>query len=547
MEASDGVVKFIYPGLQSFSRPAASVFRNLSFAEIRVHEEKCKEAQFAANGAVVVTTGIYTGRSPKDRYWVRSEPSQKLIDWGAVNKPIDRSVFTEVQRQVAAHLGTVDTLYVFEGFAGRGRNHRTVRVITESCVQHHFCKNMFVTEDQLLPDEEAPDTTDKSRDITVLVASKHQVENWESLPGLRSSTCIAFDLERRLGVISGSEYSGEIKKGIFSLLNYECPLEGKLSMHCSAVQVTGPKSAVAIFFGLSGTGKTSLSSAPAFEMVGDDEIVWTDDGIMNIEGGCYAKVIDIDPTAEKVIFDAIRENTILENVVVSPDTREPDYHDRSITENTRASIPIEHYSGFVKGGVAGHPTAIIFLTCDAFGVLPSVSYLSEEQAMYMFISGYSSKVAGTELGITEPKPVFSPMFGGAFMPQFPKVYADLLDKKVQERGGVPIYLVNTGWKGGGVGVGARYKIAVSRAIVAAAVSGELATAAYQEPDPIFGLRVPIHVSGLTDDNLHARDAWADKAEYDRVANQVASMFVENWSRRNLSSDLAAFGPQPLSK
>ncbi len=424
-------------GLKSIGR----IYHNLDYQTLFAHETRNREGAVAANGTMMVDTGKYTGRSPKDKYFVHQLPSFRHIAWGNINQPMAPEIFDELYAETIDYLSGKD-LYVTDGFCGASeKTRKSVRFVTEFAWQSHFVKNMFIRPG-------AKDLAGFTPDFTVYKASKLSNRNWER-HGLNSEVFIAFNIEKKIAIIGGTWYGGEMKKGIFTMMNYWLPLQGILSMHCSAN--VGREGDVCLFFGLSGTGKTTLSTDPGRKLIGDDEHGWDDDGIFNFEGGCYAKCINLSAESEPEIYNAIQRNALLENVVADEEGV-IDFDDPSKTENTRVSYPIEHIESHEPSLMGDHPKNIIFLTCDAFGVLPPVARLTREQAMYYFLSGYTAKVAGTERGVTEPQATFSACFGEAFLPLHPTVYARLLGEKMA-RHGVNAYLVNTGWTGGGYGVG----------------------------------------------------------------------------------------------
>jgi phosphoenolpyruvate carboxykinase (ATP) len=508
------------------------VFHNLNYEQLFEHEVANKEGQLLSNDTMTVDTGKFTGRSPKDKYFVQQEPSTHYIAWGNVNKPISPETFNEIYTDVLAYLSGKD-IYVTDGYSGANASTRkSVRFITEFAWQSHFVKNMFIR-----PNDEELATF--SPDFRVYNASQFTNEKWQS-HGLNSEVFCIFNIEQNVAIIGGTWYGGEMKKGIFTMMNYWLPLEGILSMHCSAN--VGQSGDVALFFGLSGTGKTTLSTDESRKLIGDDEHGWDDQGIFNFEGGCYAKCIGLSQENEPEIYGAIRRDALLENVVYDVNGV-VDYSDSSKTENTRVSYPIEHIKNYEPRLSASMPQNIIFLTCDAFGVLPPVSKLSKEQAMYYFLSGYTAKVAGTERGITEPQATFSACFGEAFLPLHPTVYATLLGKKMQEHG-VNAYLVNTGWTGGGYGVGKRMSIKATRACVNAILDGSISQVEF-ETMPVFNLTMPKSLAGVETDVLNPRNAWSDKAAFDNMSQKLAGMFVENFKKYTTTTsefDFTLAGP-----
>ena len=509
------------------------VYHNLSYDELFNHEVANKEGQVLSNDTMTVDTGKFTGRSPKDKFFVQQEPSSQHIAWGNVNKPVSVEIFDDLYADVIDYLSGKD-IYVTDGFSGDGDTRKSVRFITEFAWQSHFVKNMFIR-------PETNELANFAPNFRVYNASNFTNEKWQN-HGLNSEVFCIFNVEKNIAIIGGTWYGGEMKKGIFTMMNYWLPLENILSMHCSAN--VGKDGDVALFFGLSGTGKTTLSTDASRKLIGDDEHGWDDNGIFNFEGGCYAKCIGLSQENEPEIFAAIRRHALLENVVYD-DNGEVDYHDSSKTENTRVSYPIEHIENYEPALRAGQPQNIIFLTCDAFGVLPPVSKLSKEQAMYYFLSGYTAKVAGTERGVTEPQATFSACFGEAFLPLHPTVYATLLGKKM-EKHGVNAYLINTGWTGGGYGVGKRMSIKGTRACVNAILDGSINNSDF-ETMPYFNLSIPTTLVGVETNLLNPRNAWEDKANFDETAQKLAGMFVANFkkytSTTNNDFDFTQAGPQ----
>ena len=508
------------------------VHRNLSVESLIEETVKNGEGIIGPRGATIVDTGKFTGRSPKDKYIVDEPSSSDKIWWGSVNKKIDEKIFDELYQSVIDYYNSDDSkTYLFDGFAGFDPSHNiNIRIIAKRAWQAHFVNNMFIR-------PELDQLEDFSPDFTIINASSVQNKAFKE-HGMNSETFIIFHLAKKIAIIGGTEYGGEMKKGIFSVLHYVLPQKGVLSMHCSAnVDEDGSNSA--IFFGLSGTGKTTLSTDPKRPLIGDDEHGWSDDGIFNFEGGCYAKTINLDPKDEPDIYNAIRHGALLENVVYDPHTRIVDYSDNSKTENTRVSYPLNYIenSVFAKGqpAIADHPETIIFLTCDAYGVIPPVSKLSPEQAMYHFISGYTAKVAGTERGVTEPTATFSPCFGGPFLTLHPLKYAELLREKINQHN-VPSYLVNTGWIGAGAQSGAkRISLQVTRKIIYAILDGTIKSANF-ETDPYFGVDVPTSLDDLGPETLLSAKAWSDLEEYKSVAEQLVKKFQENFKQFNIDDD-----------
>ena len=509
------------------------VYYNLDYDEVIRHTLEKGEAKLTKSGATAVDTGIFTGRSPKDKYFVKQPPSEKYIAWGDINQPISKEVFEELYKTATEELSGKD-IYITDVYVGASpSSRRKIRVVSEIAWQAHFVKNMFI--------EPSPEELENFEpDFVLYDACKATNKKWKE-QGLNSEVFVAFNIEDNVAVIGGTWYGGEIKKGIFTMMNYWLPLEGKLSMHCSAN--IGEKDDVALFFGLSGTGKTTLSTDPHRRLIGDDEHGWDDNGVFNFEGGCYAKVINLDPESEPEIFGAIRKGALLENVVIDEEGN-VDYSDASKTENTRVSYPIEHIENHECTLMGGHPKNIIFLSADAFGVLPPVSKLTKEQAMYYFLSGYTAKVAGTERGITEPVATFSACFGEAFLPLHPTVYAELLGKKIDEHN-VNVYLVNTGWTGGPYGVGHRMSIKDTRGCINGILSGAINESEF-ETLPVFNLQIPKTLEGVNSEVLNPMNTWEDKEAYMQNLKKLAKMFQENFHRYDDaegSAEIAAAGPQ----
>ena len=524
----------------------SELYRSPSYEELFAHEtdpslDGLERGIVTSSGCVAVDTGRFTGRSPKAKFFVEEETSKDNIWWagpdrrGSDNKPISEEVYEHLKGLALEQLNG-KKLYVVDGFAGTNPGTRiNVRVICEVAWQAHFCKNMFIR-----PREE--ELEDFEPDWTILNASKTSCEDWESRPGLTGPEFVAFNMRERMTVIGGTWYGGEMKKGIFTVMNYFLPLKGIGAFHCSANE--GKAGDTALFFGLSGTGKTTLSTDPDRALIGDDEHGWDDEGIFNFEGGCYAKTIDLSRENEPEIYDAIRQDALLENVVVA-ENGDVDYTDGSKTVNTRVSYPIEHIENIKRPeSKGGHPKKIIFLTCDAFGVLPPVSILSKEQAMYQYLSGYTAKVAGTEIGVTEPKAAFSSCFGAPFLLLHPTMYADVLGKKMDEHGSTA-YLVNTGWSGGAYGTGERMSLKATRAIITAILAGAL-EGAECETMPMFNLRFPKAVEGVDPAILNPKNTWDDPEAYDTAARKLAEMFVaafKTYTDTPEGKALEAVGPQ----
>ncbi len=514
---------------------AGGAFWNLTPAALCEQAVRRDEAFLAAEGPLLCDTGAFTGRSPDDKFVVKNAASEGDIWWGNVNRPFDPEKFEALYERVRDHVAGKD-LFVFDGYAGCDPRYRIkVRVVTEKAWHSLFARNMFVRE------EDGAALEAFEPDFLVLDVCGLEAE--PERDGTRSGAFILLNLDRKIVLIGGTAYAGEIKKSIFSVMNYVLPKNDILSMHCSA-NYGASKDDVALFFGLSGTGKTTLSADPARTLIGDDEHGWGPDGVFNIEGGCYAKMIRLSAEGEPEIYSTTRRfGTILENVGFDPDLRTLDLDDDRKTENTRGSYPITHLSNVDPQGTAGHPKNVVFLTCDAFGVLPPIARLSGDQAMYHFLSGYTAKVAGTERGVTEPKATFSACFGAPFLPLHPGVYAKMLGDRLSQ-GGAKVWLVNTGWTGGPHGIGRRMKLSLTRRLLKAAISGELDDAP-SENDPIFGLSVPVHVEGVPDEVLRPRETWDDPLTYDAKATELAQMFVDNFEKyaSGVSPAVKAAGPQ----
>lgn len=507
--------------LESHGIHVTDVRRNL--APSSLYEEAIRYepgTTISDTGALIAYSGEKTGRSPKDKRVVRHPESADEVWWGPVNFPLDEMTFMINRERAIDYLNTRTRLYVVDGYAGWDESNRIkVRVICSRPYHALFMWNMLIRPTQ------AELATYGEPDLVILNAGRFPANRYTT--GMTSRTSVDLSLERKEVVILGTEYAGEMKKAVFTYMNYCMPRQGVLSMHCSATaDIASGESAV--LFGLSGTGKTTLSADPRRHLIGDDEHCWTDHGIFNIEGGCYAKAVYLTREAEPQIFDALRFGAVLENVVYDEGDHHVDFANISITENTRGAYPIEFIGNARIPCVAGHPRNVIFLTCDAFGVLPPISRLTPEQAEYHFISGYTAKVAGTEVGVTEPQATFSPCFGGPFLVWHPAKYAELLSEKLK-RHNAQVWLLNTGWSGGGYGTGKRMKLAYTRSMVDAIYSGDLADAP-TERDPIFGLDVITACPNVPSDVLRPRNTWSDPAEYDRAAHRLATLFANNFSK-----------------
>ncbi|EEK71016.1 Phosphoenolpyruvate carboxykinase [Bacillus mycoides] len=476
------------------------------------------EGKLTSTGAVSASTGKYTGRSPKDKFIVKEASVADKIAWGAVNQPISEEHFNKLYIKVLEYLKEKEELFIFKGFAGADRNYRLpIQVVNEYAWHNLFVHQLFIR-----PNEE--ELANHESEFTIVSAPNFKAD--PAIDGTNSEAFIMVSFEKRIVLIGGTEYAGEMKKSIFSIMNFLLPEQDILSMHCSSN--VGEEGDVALFFGLSGTGKTTLSADPNRKLIGDDEHGWSDNGVFNIEGGCYAKCVNLSHEKEPQIFDAIKFGSVLENVVIDGQTRIADYNDTTLTENTRAAYPMHAIDNIVLPSVAGHPNTIIFLTADASGVLPPISKLSKEQAMYHFLSGYTSKLAGTERGVTSPQATFSTCFGSPFLPLDASRYAEMLGEKI-EKHDAKVFLVNTGWTGGEYGVGKRMNLGYTRAMIQAALSGELAKAETAKHD-IFGLEVPRHVPGVPDEVLMPEQTWADKDAYKVKAIELANEFKENFKK-----------------
>ncbi|MDO4567338.1 MAG: phosphoenolpyruvate carboxykinase (ATP) [Clostridia bacterium] len=507
-----------------------AIYHNLAPARLVEHALRRGEGRLSETGALCVTTGKYTGRSPDDRYVVDVPAIRDEIDWGKINAPISRERADAIYNKLTSYLQGRE-LFIFDGFAGAAKEYRLpIRVINELASQNLFIHQLLVrpTDEELAGFEPG---------FTIIAAPGFKCV--PEVDGVNSEAAIIVDFEKRRVLIAGSQYAGEIKKSVFSVMNYILPHRGVFPMHCSAN--IGGDGDSALFFGLSGTGKTTLSADPARFLIGDDEHGWSDDGIFNFEGGCYAKCINLSKEHEPEIYGAIKFGALVENVTMD-EAGALDFADASLTENTRAGYPVTYIPNAMIPGVGSHPRTVIFLTADAFGVLPPVSKLDKHMAMYHFVSGYTSKLAGTERGIVEPQTTFSTCFGAPFLPLHPSVYAEMLGKRIDEHGS-NVYLINTGWSGGPYGVGSRIKLPYTRAMVTAALTGAL-----EESDftlhPVFNVYVPKTCPGVPDELLDARSIWADKAAYDEQAKLLASKFVQNFKKySNMPAHIVNAGPR----
>lgn len=520
------------------------IYHNSSYDELYQHEINPNLTGFdkayqTKSGALSVDTGIFTGRSPKDKYIVMDDETRNNVWWagegrkGSDNKPINMEIWNHLKGLSQKQLDNKD-IYVMDGYCGANEDTRLkIRFVTEVAWQAHFVKNMFIR-----PSDE--EVNGFEPDFVVLNSCKTVNPNWKE-QGLNSENYVAFNLTERMALIGGTWYGGEMKKGIFSVMNYYLPLKGIAAMHCSANQ--GKQGDTAIFFGLSGTGKTTLSTDPNRALIGDDEHGWDSNGVFNFEGGCYAKCIDLSEEKEPDIFHAIKRNALLENLVIDSEGN-IDFTSSAKTENTRVSYPIYHIDNIVKPVSKGtHPRKVIFLSADAFGVLPPVSILNKEQTMYYFLSGYTAKLAGTEVGVVTPQPTFSSCFGAAFLLLHPTKYAEELAKKLTEHNATA-YLVNTGWTGGGYGVGKRISLKDTRTIISAILNDELLDCETEIVKP-FNLSIPKHINNINDAILNPQNSWEDKNAYNANAEQLAKSFIknfENFTDTENGKNLVAFGP-----
>ena len=493
------------------------VYRNLSASQLIEHALVRGEGVLAANGALCVRTGKYTGRSPNDKFIVDEPSIHDEVDWNRVNVPLSVEKFDLLYKQMLSYVQGRD-LYVFDGYVGADPHYRLgVRVISELASHNLFAHQLFLRPTSQELQQHTPDFT---------VIAVPGLQGDPDINSINSEAFIVLSFQKRLVLIGGSYYAGEIKKSVFSFMNYLMTKRGVLPMHCSANMDEDGNTA--LFFGLSGTGKTTLSADPTRRLIGDDEHGWSDLGIFNFEGGCYAKTIRLSRENEPQIWDAIRFGAMLENVILHPETRMPDYDDGSLTENTRVAYPVEHIPDCVIPGVGGHPKTVIFLTADAFGVLPPIAKLTHQQAIYHFMSGYTSKVAGTERGVTEPQATFSSCFGQPFLPLAAIVYGQMLYERIIKHDAT-VYLVNTGWTGGSYGVGSRIKLPQTRAMVAAALSGALNQVRFHH-HPIFKILVPETVSGVDSEILDPQKTWSDPVAYEQQAKALARRFAENFKQ-----------------
>jgi len=521
-------------GLDTDGLAPASAYCNLTRAQLYEEAVRRGEGVLAKDGPFVVETGKHTGRSAKDKFIVRNTASEDSVWWGEINQPMEQATFDSLYAKFQEHLRGKD-VFVQDLWIGQDSDYRLpVRVVTEEAWHSLFAQTLLI---EPAEDERA----DFKPEFTIVDAPSLLAD--PETDNTRSETVIAVDFAKKFVLIAGTRYAGEIKKSAFTLLNFLLPPKGVMPMHCSAN--IGEKGDSAIFFGLSGTGKTTLSADPDRELIGDDEHGWSDNGVFNFEGGCYAKMIRLSAEAEPEIYAATRRfGTVLENVVVDETTRELDLDDNSLTENTRGAYPVDFIGNHCSANMGPPPSTIIMLTADAFGVLPPIARLSPEQAMYHFLSGYTAKVAGTEIGVTEPQATFSTCFGAPFMPRHPSEYGNLLRKRIAE-GGVKCWLVNTGWTGGEYGVGERMPIKATRRLLNAALEGELDDVETRI-DPNFGFEVPVSVPGVSDAILDPRETWPDKQAYDKKAAELVKLFIDNFAQfeDHVDDKVRAAAPSP---
>src|SRR3954471_1324276 len=507
---------------------SGKVRRNLKAKDLTSLALERKEAVLASNGALVAETGKRTGRSPKDRFIVKDSTTANTVDWGTVNQPFASEKFETLLGRVLSYLKDKD-LFVQDLFAGADGQYRLpVRFINEYAWHNLFVRQLFVRPSDAELKNHHPE-------FTVICAPGFSADPQRD--GTNSEAFILLDFTRKMVLIGGTKYAGEMKKSIFCVMNYMLPNRDVFPMHCSAN--IGAAGDTALFFGLSGTGKTTLSADASRRLIGDDEHGWSPSGVFNFEGGCYAKCIKLSKSNEPQIWNALKNGTVLENVVLDPETRVPDYDSDKLTENTRAAYPIEYIDNAVIPGIGGHPKQIVFLTADAFGVLPPIAKLSPEQAMYHFLSGYTAKVAGTEAGVKEPQATFSTCFGAPFMPRPPKLYAEMLGNRMRQHG-AQCWLVNTGWYGGPYGTGQRMSLPYTRLMVRAAIDGQLNAAEFVRENA-FGLMVPKHIDGIPERLLNPRNAWADKLAYDAKATDLAQRFAKNFEKFDAPAEVRAAG------
>ena len=507
------------------------LYRNLSVPLLIESAIYRKEGNLSSTGAFSVKTGKFTGRSPDDKYIVDDEYTHNSVHWGKVNHSISEGNFEKIFTRMKKYVEGKE-FFIFDGFVGADNKTRLpIRVITDKAWHNLFATQIFIRPTSREIESHEPKFT---------LLSINDFKALPNLEGTRTETFIIINFKKKIVLIGSTSYAGEIKKAMFSVMNYILPTKGIFPMHCSAN--VGKSGDSALFFGLSGTGKTTLSADHNRHLVGDDEHGWSDEGIFNFEGGCYAKCINLKKENERQIWDAIRFGSVMENVILKTPIREPDFTDGSLTENTRVAYPLDFIPGAIIPSIAGHPTVIIFLTADAFGVMPPIAKLTKEGAMYHFMSGYTSKLAGTERGITEPKETFSQCFGAPFMPLHAMEYAKMLGQKISQHN-TRVYLINTGWSGGPYGVGNRMDLKYTRAMVTAALNGELEKVRFKHDD-IFNLDIPTSCPGVPSEILDPRNTWSDKNKYDLSANRLAELFVRNFQKFGvISKEIRNAGPK----
>lgn len=522
--------------LQPYQIINKNIIHNLPYKDI-YGKEITETAKVTNLGATCISTGIYTGRSPKDKYFVKQEPSSKNLWWGSINQPLTKNIFEEIHHEVKMHYNRAPKIYVFDGYAGSSmKNRKRIRFLTEYVWQHHFVKNMFI---EAQPHELVEFEKKENIDFTIINACNIRNTSYMQYK-MNSDAFVLFNIEDRLALIGGTHYGGEMKKGIFSMMNYWLPLQNIMSMHCSAnIDNNGD---TALFFGLSGTGKTTLSVDKDRKLIGDDQHGWDDDGIFNFEGGCYAKTINLTEKNEPEIYNAIKKNALLENVYLDRNNV-VDFENTTITENGRVSYPLDHIEHRQENALGNHPTNIFFLCCDAFGILPPIAKLTHEQAMYYFLSGYTAKVAGTERGITEPQATFSACFGAAFLTLHPTKYADLLKEKL-EKHDTNVYLVNTGWSGGKFGEGKRMSIQTTRQCINSVFNNTIDSSGFYN-FPGFNFMVPRTIYGIDHDIFYPSDTWKNKSDYYKTKATLIQMFQENYKQfqEPTMTDYSLYGPE----
>jgi phosphoenolpyruvate carboxykinase (ATP) len=525
------ITRLLMSQLEEMSIKPGKIHRNLQVKKLVELILEKNEGILTANGAISVKTGKYTGRSPDDRFVVDDEETHKTVDWGKINHPFPENKFDKLYEKMKSHLEGRE-IFIFDGFVGADLDHRLpIRIITDHAWQSLFVRQLFIRPSAAELESHRPGYT---------LFALNDFKAVPEIDGTRTDAFIILNYSKKIVLIGATPYAGEIKKAMFSVMNYTLPAKGIFPMHCSAN--IGREGDTALFFGLSGTGKTTLSADSNRMLIGDDEHGWSNRGIFNFEGGCYAKCINLNREAEPQIWDAIRSGAVLENVIIDNKTMMPDFNDGSLTENTRAAYPLDYIPGAVIPSLGGNPKVIIFLTADAFGVMPPIARLTKEGAMYHFMSGYTSKLAGTERGITEPRATFSECFGAPFMSRHASVYAKLLGEKITKHKTV-VYLINTGWSGGPYGIGKRMNIKHTRRMVTAALTGELDIVKYRH-DEIFNFGVPTSCPDVPSEVLNPRNTWSEKDAYDLSAKKLAQMFTENFKKfGNVSKEIIDAGPQ----